>query len=187
MTTPAAPAPPGRLFELVIALVGAALGLGLAGLVLTISGIAFLVEVEHRTGDVVFLRHRDLGPGLGTTILGGVALAAVAAVAFVGPSRRMALAVGVGLAVPLAVERIGMDLWWKPADIHGHWRWTFGLAPVLVVAITAVVAAVVVHVHRPPGRQRWAPGVDVEAGRGLLVGAGGFGVLVGLIEVAALR
>jgi hypothetical protein len=101
---------------------GAAMaGAALAGTWLALSGIGFVEDFAEEGGTAVFLRDWDYGPGLGTSILGGLALAGIAGVGLVAwalrrryPKRpwRFLVGLALGLAAPLTVERISMSFRW---------------------------------------------------------------------------
>jgi hypothetical protein len=165
-TGPADPAGPraGRFPWFAMAM----LAVGVAGAALTASGIGFLAEVERQSGgENAFLRHHDLGPGLGTSALGGVLLVLVAGGALAvqvqlgsvpARWRHLLAGTGLGLAAPLAVERAGMHLAWEPATYYSSWTATFGVAPALAAAVaTALCLAVVREARTAASGPRWAP------------------------------
>jgi hypothetical protein len=158
------PAPARSLDRWFIAAMVAAL---VAGLDLAVSGVRFIGDVDKATaGDQVFVRHLDYGPGIGISVMGGVALA-VAAGALIGLARAPATRVGwrlgaLGfagtLAALLGVERAGQAFRWSPGWFYGPSIWPFGLWPVLLAVVAAAVAGVaLVRRAAVDRRASWAP------------------------------
>jgi hypothetical protein len=154
-----------------------------AGVWLTLSGLEFLDLVEYHTDAGLFLRDRDLGPGLGAGILGGAVLVGVACAALLLPARRRAapaswrrllLGLGCGLAAPLAVARAVMSFRWEPAWFFGEQSASFGDVAVLLGLVAAVLCGLALRANgATDGAGSWAPGWALPAG---VVSAGLWGV-----------
>lgn len=155
-----------------------------AGLWLSLSALDFVDAVDQNTGRQVFLRDWDYGPGLGTSILGGVALAAVGAVGLVarvrrwpvaGASVRFLLGAGLGLAGPLVVERAGSVARWDYEWFFPGSSSSFGDVAIVLGFAAAVLCGLALRfVGTAADRFRWAPGWLLPAGvaAAVLWGAG---------------
>jgi hypothetical protein len=135
---------------------------------LALSGMQFVADVDKAFDRQVFLRDWDYGPGLGTSILAGLALAGVAGLALIGHLRRagttrawqrLRLGFAVGLAAALVVERVMMSFRWSQHDdfLAGRSA-TFAFLSLVLGLATAGVCG---YVLRADGglapREQWAP------------------------------
>jgi len=156
----------------------------LAGVWLAVSGTRFADDFARDEGSEIFLRDWDYGPGLGTSVLGGTILAAVAAVGLARlalggrvrrPSWRLLLGLVLGLAAPLAIERTSMSFRWAPETwFFADRSVAFAVIPVLLGIAVVGLSAWALRADGAVVARGWAPPTLVRAGVlfALLWGAG---------------
>lgn len=156
----------------------------LAGGWLALSGITFAVDFSDEQGTGVFLRDWDYGPGVGTSVLGGVALAGIAVAGLVAWARRrrhaarwrLLLGLALGLAAPLTAERLSMSVRWSAESWFFDPRSReFASIPILLGLVVIGGCASVLRADGAiGGRVRWDPPWLARAGAlaAVLWGAG---------------